>query len=79
LAAWQDIGSRLIAHVEQRAAEKGIAELAVDTAEPATHLRRFYAARGYRFVEHAQWTCVNYRSVVMSKRIAPQSPIQQRL
>ena len=26
--------------------------------------------RGYRFIDHAQWSVTNYRSVIMSKRIA---------
>jgi GNAT superfamily N-acetyltransferase len=64
------IGSRLIAYVEQRAAQKGVIEMAVDAAEPATHLIQFYTSRGYRFIEYVRWDCVNYRSVVMSKRIA---------
>jgi GNAT superfamily N-acetyltransferase len=64
------IGSRLIAHVERRAAEKRVVELALDTAEPATHLIQFYSVRGYRFIEYVRWASVNYRSVVMSKRIS---------
>jgi hypothetical protein len=62
-----------------RAVEKGIAELALDTAGPATHLIHLYASSGYRFIEYAQWTCVNYRSVVMSKWITSQSAIRPRL
>jgi GNAT superfamily N-acetyltransferase len=49
------IGSRLLRFAEQRAAILGAAELALDTAEPAQNLIDFYAARGYRFIEHLQW------------------------
>ena len=63
------VGSRLVELVEQMAQNDGAAELALDTAEGATHLIRFYEKRGYRFIEHAQWTVTNYRSVIMSKRL----------
>lgn len=64
------IGSYLIQYVERRAAIIGAAELALDTAEPATDLIQFYFARGYRFIEYVRWDTENYRSVVMSKRIS---------
>lgn len=64
------IGSRLLRFAEQRAAILGATELALDTAEPAQDLIDFYAARGYRVIEHLQWPNVNYRSVVMSKTLA---------
>jgi len=64
------IGSRLLAIAEQRAAETGAAEIALDTAEPAHDLIRFYTRRGYRFIEYTQWKLANYRSVILSKRIA---------
>lgn len=63
------LGSRMMAFVEQRAKELGAIELAIDTAEPATHLVAFYEKRGYRIVDHVQWDGKNYRSVVMSKKI----------
>jgi GNAT superfamily N-acetyltransferase len=63
------VGSRLIDHVEQRARLKGMAELALDTAETADDLIAFYTRRGYRFVDHVRWDAVNYRSVVLSKRL----------
>jgi GNAT superfamily N-acetyltransferase len=71
--AWQGrgIGSRMLAVVEARAAEKGVVELALDTAEGATELIAFYGRRGYRFVEHVTWPDVNYRSVIMSKAVRP--------
>lgn len=55
--------------VEARAAETGAVEIALDTAEPATHLVAWYGRRGYRLIEHAQWGHTNYRSVIMSKRV----------
>ena len=63
------IGSRLIEIVEQRAQEKGIAHLALDTSEHAAALIAMYTAKGFRFVEHAHWKTVNYRSIVMSKAL----------
>lgn len=66
------LGRRLIAHVEHRATASGAREVALDTAEPALHLLEWYIRLGYRFIEHAQWQHTNYRSVVLSKTLAPQ-------
>ena len=65
------LGARLMDLVEARATETGAAEIALDTAEPATHLVAWYGRRGYRLIEHAQWEWghTNYRSVIMSKRV----------
>ncbi len=70
---WQDtgLGTRLMALVERRAAETGAEEIALDTAEPAEHLVKLYQRRGYRFIEFAQWSHTNYRSVIMSKPVRP--------
>lgn len=67
--AWQrsGLGTKLMEHAEARALACGAREIALDTAEPATHLRAWYAARGYRPIEFAQWAHTNYRSIVMSK------------
>ena len=65
------IGSRLLELVERRAAEKGVAELALDTSERAVDLVAFYESRGYRFVEYVQWDVTNYRSKVFAKRLTP--------
>lgn len=65
----QGIGGRLLEHVEARAQELGMAELALDTAEGATHLIDFYGRRGWEIVGHTDWEVTNYRSVLMSKRI----------
>lgn len=63
------LGRRLVAHVEARAAASGARELALDTAEPATHLVGWYTRLGYRFIEHAQWQHTNYLSIVLSKTL----------
>lgn len=63
------VGSRLMDFVEDLARERGIAEIALDTAEGAHHLRDYYGRRGYRFIEYVQWDVTNYRSVVMSKNV----------
>lgn len=63
------IGNLLLAHVERVAQDEGIEELALDTAEPATHLIEYYSRHGYRPVDTVQWRDVNYRSVVMSKTL----------
>ena len=63
------LGRRLIALVEARAAATGATEIALDTAESATHLVSWYTRLGYRFIEHAQWSHTNYRSVIMSKTL----------
>ncbi|MEO6012805.1 MAG: GNAT family N-acetyltransferase [Devosia sp.] len=63
------LGRRLVGLVEERAALSGAAELALDTAEPATHLVGWYGRLGYRFIEHRQWSHTNYRSVIMSKTL----------
>lgn len=56
--------------VEHRAfMEPGINEIALDTAEPATHLVDWYTRRGYRFVQFVQWRDKTYRSKIMSKPV----------
>jgi GNAT superfamily N-acetyltransferase len=69
---WQGrgVGSMLMRWVEERAREKGVVELAADTAEHAEDLIRFYTKRGYRFIEHVRWDVVNYRSVILSKTLS---------
>ena len=63
------IGSTLLALVEARAKEQGVAMLGLDTSEHATELLDLYQRRGYYFVEDAQWQKTNYRSVVLGKRL----------
>lgn len=63
------IGSRMMDHVEQRAAALGASEIALDTAEGASRLIAMYARRGYREVERTNWDVTNYESVIMAKRL----------
>jgi len=65
----QGLGSKLMDLVERRATELGATELALDTAEQADHLIRFYTRRNYRFVEFIQHEGKTYRSVVLSKTL----------
>lgn len=65
----QGLGRRLVAHVEARAIEVGAQEMALDTAEPATHLIQWYSRLGYRLIESADWKHTNYRSVIMTKAL----------
>ena len=64
------IGRRLIEVCERRARETGATELACDTAEPATALIQLYEHLGFRFIDTTKWPVVNYRSVIMSKRVS---------
>jgi GNAT superfamily N-acetyltransferase len=61
------IGSMLLGAAEAWARENGFAELALDTAEPATHLVALYGRHGFKHVAYAQWEGKRYRSVVMAK------------
>lgn len=61
------IGRMLLGHAEQWAAQQGYSELAMDTAEQATHLLELYLRLGYRQVGQVQWPGKRYRSVVLSK------------
>nr|WP_274603620.1 GNAT family N-acetyltransferase [Rhizobium sp. CFBP 8762] len=63
----QGLGRQLITLVEETAVRSGAKEIALDTAEPATHLVSWYTKLGYRFIEYAQWGHTNYRSVILSK------------
>jgi GNAT superfamily N-acetyltransferase len=63
------LGGRLILMLETEAAARGAKELALDTADGATHLIRWYEKLGFRFIEHVHWGNTNYRSVVMSKTL----------
>lgn len=63
------IGSKLLGVVENRARLLGVRELALDTAETASHLIHYYQLRNYRFIEHVKWDVTNYRSVILSKTL----------
>jgi hypothetical protein len=56
---------------EQWTREAGYSELALDTAEQATHLTEFYHRRGYRWISTIQWPGKTYRSVILSKPVSP--------
>lgn len=64
------VGSNLLAKAESWARDQGYSEVAMDTAEPATHLVELYGRRGYLFVDWVQWPGKTYRSVVLSKSLA---------
>ncbi len=63
------LGSRLLEYAESWARSHRYGAVAIDTAEPASHLVSFYARRGYIHVGWVQWTGKRYRSVVMSKEL----------
>ncbi len=63
------LGGRLFAMLETEAAMRGAGELALDTADGADHLIRWYEKIGFRFIEHVSWSNTNYRSVVLSKTL----------
>jgi GNAT superfamily N-acetyltransferase len=65
----QGVGKSLIEACETWARQEGYVELALDTAEPATHLVALYAKQGYRHVGMVQWSGKVYRSVIMSKAL----------
>lgn len=66
------LGGELMDFVERRSVALGAAELALDTAVPATDLRAMYRARGYRHVAWCDYRPdTNYPSVVMSKVLGP--------
>lgn len=64
------IGRALLDRVDARARELGALELACDTSESATHLIALYERLGFRIVDEANWDCVNYRSVILSRTLS---------
>jgi len=67
----QGLGARMIGLLENEALSRGAHELALDTAEPAVHLRSWYDKLGFRFIEFADGSTTNYRSVILSKSLVP--------
>lgn len=63
------IGNFMMNIVEERAKSEGAVEIALDTAEGAVHLIKYYKQRGYRFIDYVKWEVTNYRSVILSKRL----------
>ena len=67
-------GERLIAACEEWARERGFRGIALDTAEPALHLRTLYARLGYAEVDRVQWDGKRYRSLILLKPLAHPAP-----
>lgn len=63
------IGKKMIEFIEQRARERGLAEIALDTSEKAVHLIEYYQKKGWRIVDETQWDVTNYRSLILSKAL----------
>ncbi|KAB7672051.1 GNAT family N-acetyltransferase [Bacillus sp. B1-b2] len=63
------VGRELLELVEKLATKDKAEELALDTAEGASHLIQYYGKKGYRFIEYVNWNHTNYRSVVLSKSL----------
>lgn len=66
------IGRQLFDHLVAEARQAGCTTLALDTAESATHLTRWYERLGFQFVHHVRWKQTNYQSVVMSRLLWPE-------
>lgn len=73
-AQGQGIGTALIAACERWARDGGYAAIALDTAEPAAHLRERYAKLGYADVGDVQWAGKTYRTVIMTKPLRTPAP-----
>jgi GNAT superfamily N-acetyltransferase len=73
-AQGRGIGTALIAACEAWARDQGFRAIALDTAMPAAHLRRRYAAHGYADVGSVQWDGKRYRTVIMAKALAGPPP-----
>ena len=63
------VGEQLIDAAEVWARAQGFTQIALDTAEPATALRRRYERRGYATVGGVQWQGKTYASVLMVKAL----------
>lgn len=63
------MGRMLLEKAQAWAREHGFEELAMDTAEQATHLIAYYAKLGYLQVGWVTWPGKVYRSAVLSKRL----------
>ncbi len=64
------LGNFMMDIIENKAKTIGAAKIALDTAEGALHLIKYYEKRGYEFVEYVNWSVTNYRSVIMSKKLS---------
>jgi GNAT superfamily N-acetyltransferase len=68
------LGDRLIAACEAWARAQGFRAIALDTAEPAQHLRARYARLGYTEVDVVQWDGKRYRSLILVKPLDGPAP-----
>lgn len=74
----QRLAERLMDTAEAWALSRGYTHVALDTAQPAEHLQRRYARRGYAHVGEVQWRGKTYRSVLMLKPLnSPAAPVPQ--
>ncbi len=72
----QGVGEQLIDAAEAWAHAQGFSQIALDTAEPATALRRRYERHGYVTVGRMQWQGKTYASVLMAKLLTPAAGCQ---
>jgi ribosomal protein S18 acetylase RimI-like enzyme len=63
------IGSKMMDFIEGYALKNEAKEISLDTSEEAKHLIEYYEKRAYRFIQYHKWDEVNYRSIVMSKKL----------
>jgi GNAT superfamily N-acetyltransferase len=63
------LGKRLYQAAEDHCQANKVKILALDTAETAWHLIETYRRWGFAVVDHVQWDCTNYRSVIMAKEL----------
>lgn len=65
----QGLGGRLMDIAEERARDLGLRSVRLDTALPAHHLVRWYAARGYVEIGRTRWSGKTYESVIPEKSL----------
>lgn len=63
------IGRALLRLASEKARERNIPCLRLDTAIPATHLVDLYKSEGYVVIDEVQWERKTYRSCIMEKRL----------
>jgi uncharacterized damage-inducible protein DinB/GNAT superfamily N-acetyltransferase len=74
----QGLGAQLMQTAEAYAQGQGFIHLALDTAQPAQHLRRRYEASGYQPVAQVHWDGKTYASILMVKPL-PHGPLKASL
>lgn len=63
------LGKRLLELADAEACRRGLDRVRLDTAVPARHLVRFYAARGFVEIARTRWAGKTYESVVLETRL----------